>query len=163
LLVIAHQCNEEPTISFEDYLDTVNAQTNSVRPGWYDSLDNFEKLPGTHVSDLYLYRNGSRCTRHHSQPNTVRNLASCRFKYIDDIDESRLPRRLTHTVCLCERPRLHSNSHKCKSVITYVKVFRKAGCNYVWYWEPVPVACIAVSVSSVEANVQSSTRIAIEE
>lgn len=157
------KCCEEPNISFDDYIDLVNAQTNSVRPGWYNSLDASEKLAGIEPRDIYLHRNGSRCRQHHSRFNDVRNLASCPFKYVDNIDESRLPRRLTHTVCLCERPRHLSNNYICRSVVNYVKVFRKEGCRYISYWYPVPVACVSISLSSIQTRLATSTRTLTQE
>ncbi|XP_045170631.1 uncharacterized protein LOC123533076 isoform X2 [Mercenaria mercenaria] len=164
LFIVADHCNGPPAISFEDYLDTVYAQTNSARPGWYNSLDESEKRPGTETHNLYLYRNGTRCNhrRHHRHHNDISSLASCPFTFVDHIDENRFPRRLLHALCLCNHPRVspdNSNNYICKSVVQYVSVFYKHGCTYIRYWEPVPVACIAIAISRLEATFSSSTRI----
>lgn len=163
LWALADDCVQSPSVTLDDYSNAVWSQTISPTPGWYESMyEMAEPLPRRY--NLYLYRNGTSCHNQHGlrhrRRNTINNLSACPFKWTENEEDGRVPRRLMYAVCLCNSPRVHighSNSHVCQSIVQFVTVFRKYGCEYRKEFEAVPVACVAVT--NPQANPAHFTRI----
>lgn len=112
---------------------------------------------GLNVNDGQTSTEGGRCGIPLTDGRVVVDMGlykrtKCPWTYEVDVDNNRLPKRITRAVCACR----HCHRGRCVPVMTYEPVVRRECDNvtgvfrYRKYLEQVPAACVCVASERAE-------------
>ncbi|KAL4223622.1 hypothetical protein ACF0H5_017091 [Mactra antiquata] len=172
--------NDDIVRTRELEMNFTSAMTYSIRPGWYYTLQDTENIPSKYINikqrilnpdfvpSKKICRKSGKGNDRQYQESTLNNLALCPWRFVENIDTSRIPEKILETECICKNP---VNSRRkdnliCSTVIEYISVYRKVSENngepvYTRSWEPRSVACVGSSLPRAQRKYITQTKMAL--